>query len=439
MKMMMDYTTLQTRRRIREFVLCCKSYITLINIGLIHFLFTEKSLILQGLKMSIVTTPREVLVTIFGYLKQSDLVRIAKTCHLLNDVVSDPTLWKKLTLTYEKIQSKNEACRNHVSRCSKLQEIFIAGQLKVIKSDEIMAVVMKANDTLTSINISQNYAGLNNSSFEKIGDMTQLTHLAVGGGKLGQGGIAALANLTELKSLKIPGIRCGKYFGLPDVSFPMAALVDLFSTLNKLEVVEIKMDGNFPTDLVLESLVNNNPKLHHLDISSTGHPMPMHYIPMDEHDYSRSLNLLADKCPQQTYINIGYSGAFFNNISITQLVTNCPKLKHANFEETMLDDTALDVMSTNCPDLEYLKISGCSEVTQDGLERFVYPACAANLKCLDICNDFSTISILKNSGFMMKLKQDLPNLKIVTRFDDEDDDEDDKDLEYYYSSDDEDD
>ena len=195
------------------------------------------------------------------------------------------------------------------------------------------------------------------------------------------------------------------------------------------------MDGNSATDLVVESLVNNNQNLHHLDISSTGSLIHASDNPIDDIT-SRSLNILAEKCPQLTYIGIGH--LMFSSSSITQLVTNCPKLKHANFEKTFVDDTALDVMSSNCPDLEYLKISGCYLVTQDGLERFVYPACAANLKCLDICNDFSTISILKNSGFMMKLKQDLPNLKIVTALEyndngdcDEDDDR------FYYTSDEE--
>merc|ERR1712137_298206 len=98
--------------------------------------------------------------------------------------------------------------------------------------------------------------------------------------------------------------------------------------------------------------------------------------------------------------------------------------KHANFEETLLDDYALDVMSTNCPDMEYLKISGCCYITQDGLERFVYPAYASNLKCLDMSNDYKMNFIsddgLRLSHFLRKLKQDLPNLKLVTRFDDED-------------------
>ena len=118
--------------------------------------------------MNIVTLPREIQLMILGELKVGDLVRVSETCHQLKDVARDTFLWKNLTLTYEKIRSNNEACRNHVSRCSSLREIFIVGKKKMTRSDEIMAVVMNANDTLTSINLSPSFAELSNSSFERI-------------------------------------------------------------------------------------------------------------------------------------------------------------------------------------------------------------------------------------------------------------------------------
>ena len=133
--------------------------------------------------MSIVTAPREIQLIIFGQLKVLDLVRVSETCHRLKDVARDPSLWKKLTLTYKRIKNKTEACKSHVSRCSSLREIVITGEESAIRSNKIMTVVMKAKNTLTSINLSPSFAGLSNSSFEKIGEMTQLTHLAVGGGK----------------------------------------------------------------------------------------------------------------------------------------------------------------------------------------------------------------------------------------------------------------
>ena len=376
--------------------------------------------------MNILTTPREIQLMIFGYLKVSDILRVSETCHRLKDVARDPCLWKKLTLSYEKIKNKNEACRNHVSRCSSLREIFITGEETVIRSDKIMAVVMKAKTTLTSINLSPRFAGLSNSSIERIGEMTQLTHLSVGGGKLKQGGIVALACLTELRSLKVPGIVSGNFVVRGNDDPPttaMAVFVDLFSTLKKLEEVEIQMNGNYPSDLVVKSLVNNNPNLHHLDISILG--WDYLHNPIDELS-DRSIFLLAEKCPQLTYIGIGNLN-MFSRTSITTLVANCPRLKHANFEETTVDDTVLDIMSKKCPDLEYLKISR-GRITQDGLERFVYPAHSANLKCLDISIGWE-FPMNFSPQFMERLKNDLPNLKIVNEADEDDHDD------YSYDSD----
>ena len=352
--------------------------------------------------MNIVTTPREILLIIFGQLKVPDLVRVSETCHRLKEVARDPSLWKKLTLSYEKIKSKYEACRNHVSRCTSLREIFITGEEKEIGCYQIVVVVMKAKNTLTSINLSPSLAGFRNSSFKKISDMTQLTNLAVRGEELWPHGIQSLACLTELRNLKVPGIMTGGFV----VRF-MASVVDLFSALKKLEVVEIKTNWHYPSDLVVMSLVNNNPNLHHLDIS-TSRPFSVRNRTYHELS-SSSLNLLAEKCPQLTHIGICNLG-MFSSISITNLVTQCPKLKHANFENTKIDDTALAMMSKNCPYLEYLSISGCPGVTEEGLEAFVYPASKANLKYLNmgVCFDFC---------LFIRLKYDLPNLKIFTESD----------------------
>ena len=368
--------------------------------------------------MSLLTSPREVQLIIFGHLSLPVLIKVSKTCHQLNEVAHDPALWKKLTLTYEKVKNKNQACRNLVGQCTSLREIFITGEEKAILSDKIMAVVMKAKDTLTSITLSPSFAGLSNSSFERIGNMIQLTHLAVGGGNLEPDGVMALARLTELRSLKMNGIHCGNFIASDErnqfspVRMSMAVLVDLFTSLKKLEEVEIRMDKNYPSDQVLNSLVNNNPNLHHLDISTE--IIQNHYPRSHIDDLTpSSLILLADNCPQLTHIDIGNLTMFSSN-SITNLVTNCPNLKHANFEQTSVDDTALGVMAKKCTKLEHLNISFCETITQEGLEGFVYPAYAAKLKILVIIDDpFSTIISRK---FLNRLRHDLPNLKIDTDY-----------------------
>ena len=386
--------------------------------------------------MSIVTIPREIQLLIFGQLRVVELVRVSETCHHLKDVARDPSLWKKLTLTYERIKNKNEACRNHVSRCSSLLEIVISisGEEKSIRSDKIMSVVMKAKNSLTSINLSPSFAGLSNSSFEKFGEMSHLTHLAVGGGKLGPGGISALACLTKLKTLKVPGIVCGR-FGAQSNDIPMASLVDLFSKLKKLEQVEIQMKDNFPSDEVVKSLVNNNPNLHHLDITQlkVQYCCPNNSFRDMDVISSRSLILIADKCPQLTHIGIGNLGCF-SDTSITKLVTKCPKLKHANFKETEFSDSALAMMSRNCPDLEYLNIIGCELVTEEALMRFANPETSANLKRLCVTEYYYSYPQLLD-----KLKEKLPNVNVIR----EDEDSSDLDypypyLDYLYPSDDED-
>ena len=350
------------------------------------------------MKMSIVTIPREIQLLIFEQLKVIDLVRVSESCHRLKDVARDPSFWKKLTLTYERIKNKTEACRSHVSRCSSLREIVITGEEKGIRSDKIMTVLMKAKNTLTSISLSPSFAGLSNSSIEKIGKMTQLTHLAVGGDKIGLGGISALACLSELRTLKVHKIVCGN-----DTDIPMAVLVDLFSKLKNLEKVEIKMNGTStaPSDEVVKSLLNNNPNLHHLDITPTGLVV---YPDINELS-SKSLLLIADKCPQLTHIGIGHLKSL-SDISIIKLVTNCPKLKHANFENTNFNDTALALMSKNCPDLEYLNIDGDWNVTEEALEKFANPATTANLKQLCVRKFFFS------RQFPERLRQKLPNVQI---------------------------
>ena len=69
--------------------------------------------------MGILTLPRELQLHILGHLSVSELMQLSQTCRRLKDLARDPSLWRKLTLTYNMIKNNTVACRDHVSRCSK--------------------------------------------------------------------------------------------------------------------------------------------------------------------------------------------------------------------------------------------------------------------------------------------------------------------------------
>ena len=49
------------------------------------------------------------------------------SCCLLKDLSHDPALWRKLSLRYERIMNRTQACREHISQCTSLKEIYITG------------------------------------------------------------------------------------------------------------------------------------------------------------------------------------------------------------------------------------------------------------------------------------------------------------------------
>ena len=100
--------------------------------------------------MSLESVPKELQLRILSLLSYSDLSRVSLACRRLRDAARDPTLWRKLTLEYERIKDSTQACREHVSRCTSLREIVITGEWEV-RSDKIMSVVMKAKRTLNVI------------------------------------------------------------------------------------------------------------------------------------------------------------------------------------------------------------------------------------------------------------------------------------------------
>ena len=349
--------------------------------------------------MSILTIPKELQVHIIGLLPVRERLRLSETCHGLRDVVRDPSLWKKLVLSFHMIMDRNKACRDHVARCSHLRELVITyhPSWRSFRSDKIMSVVMKAKNILTLTTLSVGSLDLSNSSFKKISKLTQLTKLDIYANSIKSDGFSTLANLTKLRSLKISALDDG-YNG----HATSKDVVDVFSILKQLEEIDIRSCWSHLGDEVIESLVRNNPNLQVVKINTYGYFFQV----QDPKISSQSLNFIAENCPQLTHIEIG-SHRVFKNADIIDLISKCSKLKHANFEKTQIEDSSLARLALGCPDLEYLKLSGCHEITGNGIEAFLKKASQAKLKHLDI----------RGCGFppsfMERLKQKHPKIDFV--------------------------
>ena len=111
------------------------------------------------------------------------------------------------------------------------------------------------------------------------------------------------------------------------------------------------------SDEVVESLVSSNPSLHHINISRsnsltitrsslclerTQAKMKSKFFRQENFDgvqvsvtkkTSRSINLIAENCPQLTHIENEYCLEFSSN-NIQKLITACPKLTYANYRRT---------------------------------------------------------------------------------------------------------
>ena len=350
--------------------------------------------------VSIQTIPKELQHHILSLLSIKERLRLSETCHGLKDVVRDPILWKKLVLSYERIKNKTKACREHVERCSRLQELCITEPEETIRSDKIMSVVMKAKATLTSLSVAD--FALNNISFKKISQITQLSKLEISVTEIKCGGITSLVNLSELKSLKIDGFF-ERYNTVDSFTLNLKDLADFFSRFKKLEQVVIGECAL--NDEVVESLVVNSPYLRHLDINCY----------FATHDtMGSSLNIIGDKCPQLTHIGLTNLYVYQlqnDDVDITQLISKCTKLKSANFEGTQIKDSALARLAC-CSELESLNLSFSDTITKQGIESFLYKTAKGKFKCLEIkcCGFLYDGDYEQNS---QKLKKDYPNTIIT--------------------------
>ena len=189
-----------------------------------------------------------------------------------------------------------------------------------------------------------------------------------------------------------------------DTSCSLDDLVDFFSSLNKLEVVDLEGYDQL-SDEVIEALVVNNPNLYHLNIKHTTYDIPLLT--------GRSLSIITYNSPQITHIDIGNLRVFTNDDIL--IISKCSKLKYANFECTLIKDSFLARLANDCPDLEDLNLSRCVLIKSAGIEAFLDKASKAKLKHLDIrnCGAFDTEDY--GGSIADHFNQKYPHIDIVAK------------------------
>ena len=83
-----------------------------------------------------------------------------------------------------------------------------------------------------------------------------------------------------------------------------------------------------------------------------------------------------------THIDVGKSQELENDEFI-QLISKCPKLKYANFEDTLIEDSALERLANDCSELEHVNLSDCNEISLYGGVEILLEK-ALKMKILDI-------------------------------------------------------
>ena len=189
------------------------------------------------IKANLTNLPDEVLLMIFSFLSKSDLVSLSQTCQGLKHVARDPSLWTELILKYEAIRKSTWACRELVSRCTKLKHLTIIERVRPdIDNAKVMSVVVKRKDTLTYLKID-NDKGLSNSAMTQLSKMTNLRHLAMSAFKLEPSGLLLLTNLTELQEFLI---LPSSFDPRPKITpFPFTAIEDFAASMKQLKTLKI--------------------------------------------------------------------------------------------------------------------------------------------------------------------------------------------------------
>ena len=211
----------------------------------------------------------EVALYILRQLPQESLKTVSLVNKKFRDLSRDDSLWTELTLDYEDIKHNAETCRKLVKRCKKLVSLKISAKskncwdpLNVSLCLKIMTVVIRAQESLRSLEVDKNMRMRSPAVMAKLGRLKNLTSLnfTVVIIRLLNEGTKMLKELAKLKELEELNLRI--MGDSNNRSIPV--LESVIKNLNKLKKVEISLPhmSQVTKDLLVKRWRVDYPNLH---------------------------------------------------------------------------------------------------------------------------------------------------------------------------------
>ncbi|KAF9387769.1 hypothetical protein CPB97_002100 [Podila verticillata] len=172
-----------------------------------------------------------------------------------------------------------------------------------------------------------------------------------------------IKNLTQVNEQTIVALlqACPllDHLALEDVRLDQVMLNSLGATPLKLRTLSLTRSS--PTGNLTRNLLRNSPQLREFSLARNLHTALTRedILPLrDMYKHLFSLNL--ESCKAIT------------SEALLALFYTCPQLERVNVSGTMMDDVALNILAINCPKIFSLNISWCSQISDQGLSRFLH-------------------------------------------------------------------
>ena len=279
----------------------------------------------------------EVILSIFRLLPQKDLLTLSLMSKKFRDLSRDDSLWTELTLDHADIKQTADSCRKLVERCKKLSSLKITNNANDPRSLNLMSVVIRAKDSLRSLEVDGSLDKWTDAAMAKLGMMKSLKLISFTFDTRypqDPDGLFKLAELDQLEVLKID-IKTNLYEPLSEMSY-------VFQQLKQLKTVDLtSARGN-----MLFYLASNNPGLKVLKVD-------MYFDDAD-------IEVLSDLCPDLEELKVDL---YLDDFVPEKL--SFPKLKYLDIElatyklETDADDAVIKLIE-KLWDLKKLNLRGFS-------------------------------------------------------------------------------